>query len=226
MVREEHDVGRSASPIQLFRRATPQQTEAKAFALDTLIEFSERTRPELRQRKNMAQSIKTERSLTTKDEFDILEQTHFPALLDLDEGALVAAQRRIRDLRSKERTLVREMRRGIRGKGQPRGSNFPGNVEKPSQRKQLFAGALKRINGEIARRQAIEAQTALKASAQRALALKKNAAKHKRPSGSRTSHQGMSPIESRKLRFRVNPAKIGRVSQATKVAQAAKDARN
>lgn len=173
----------------------------------------------------MSQSIKTERSLTSKEEFDILAQTHFPAILDLDDQALVAAKRRIRDLRGKERTFVLDMRRSIRGKGQARGGSFPGNVEKPARRKQFFAGALKRINSEIARRSAIEAQAAMQASARRALALKNSAPKRNTRPGGRTAHDGMTPIENRKSRFRVNPAKIGRVSQATKVAQAAKDAR-
>ena len=174
----------------------------------------------------MAQSSKTERSLTSKEEFDILAQTHFPAILDLDDQALAATKRRIRELRAKERTFVLDLRRSIRGKGQARGGSFPGNVEKPARRKQVFAGALKRINGELARRSAIEAQTAMKASARRALELKNAASDRNSRPESRTAHDGMTPIENRKSRFRVNPAKVGRVSQATKVAQASKDARN
>ncbi|MFE1602186.1 hypothetical protein [Methylobacterium sp. ID0610] len=175
----------------------------------------------------MSLSIKAERSLTTQDEFEFLAQTHMPGLLGLEDGALSAAQRRLRDLRAKERTLAREMRRGIRGKGEPRGSSFPGNIEKPSRRKQIFASALKRLNGEIARRRSRAARDALKASARRALQLKTNAARrHRRLAPGRSSGAGMRPIESERPRMEVNPAMVGRVSQATKTAQAAKDTRS
>ena len=173
----------------------------------------------------MAQSLKFERSHTNKEEFDILSRTHFPALLDLENDELSAAQSRIRTLRAKERTMVQDMRRHIRGKGQPRGGSFPGNVEKPTQRKQIFATALKRINSELARRQAIEAREAFKASAKRAFALKSSSSEQKFPDAGRSGNAGMTPLESRRSRTKVHPSKIGRVSQATKAAQAIKDAR-
>lgn len=173
----------------------------------------------------MAQSLKFERSLTTKDEFDLVSQTHFPALLQLGNDELSAMQGRIRALRAKERTMAQEMRRHIRGKGQARGGSFPGNVEKPSRRKQIFASALKRINSELARRHAIATRETFKASAQRALAMKSTASGREFPAAGRTSNSGMTPLDSRRRRTRVNPAKIGSISQATKNAQATKDSR-
>lgn len=184
----------------------------------TAVEFADEVR-------TMAQPIKFERSHASKEELDVLARTHFPALLDLENDELSAAQSRLRAMRAKEKTMVRDMRRHIRGKGQQRGSSFPGNVEKPSRRKQIFASALKRINSEIARRQAIEAREAFKASAQRAFALKSSATSRDILGTGRTSNTGMTPLESRRRRTRVHPAKVGSVSQATKAAQAAKDAR-
>ena len=173
----------------------------------------------------MAQSLKFERSLTNKEEFELLSRTHFPALLDLENDELTATQSRIRTLRAKERTMTLEMRRHIRGKGRERGGSFPGNVEKPARRKQIFVSALKRINGELARRHAIEAREELKASARRAFSLKASAGGRNIPDAGRSTNTGMTPLESRRQRTRVNPARVGRVSQATKNAQAAKDAR-
>ena len=48
-------------------------------------------------------------------------------------------------MRDKERTLARENRRAVRGKGAQRGASFPGTAEHPLQRKQVFAAALKRV---------------------------------------------------------------------------------
>jgi hypothetical protein len=63
-------------------------------------------------------------------------------------------RQRLRDMRNKERTLARENRRALRGKGAPRGGSFPGTAEHPPlQRKQVFAAALKRVSKEIGRMQ-------------------------------------------------------------------------
>jgi hypothetical protein len=161
-----------------------------------------------------------ERGLVTHDEFETLAQTHHPAIHDISAEALAATQQRLRDLRAKERTLSRNMQRAIRGKGEQRGSNFPGNADKPAQRKQVFAHALKRVNGELARRRMIVARDALR----EALALKKGARRH-HPSAGLRGRDGMNPIESGRARTTVQPAKVGSISQATKNAQAARDNR-
>ena len=173
----------------------------------------------------MILSSKTERALMKHDELELLTRTHHPAILELEDGALSDAQQRIRTMRVKERTLVRDMRRSIRGKAKARGASFPGEVDRPSRRKQVWANALKRINGELARRHAIAAREALRESAHRAYALKNAADGRDARSPGRTSREGMAPIESKKRRTSVNRAKVGSVSQRTKNAQAAKDAR-
>ncbi|MCP2082234.1 UNVERIFIED_ORG: hypothetical protein J2W74_003420 [Methylorubrum zatmanii] len=63
----------------------------------------------------MSLSIKAERTLVMHDEFEMLAQTHHPALHSISDDALSDAQRRIRDLRAKERTFARDLRRSIRG---------------------------------------------------------------------------------------------------------------
>ena len=169
-------------------------------------------------------SIRAERALITLDEFETLAQTHHPALHAISDDALSDAQRRIRDLRAEERTFARDLRRSIRGKGEQRGGSFPGNVEKPARRKQVFASALKRVNSEVARRRAVAARDALKETARRAIGLKNAARSHRAPAY-RTNRSGMRRSENKRTRETVQPAKVGSVSQATKNAQAARDAR-
>jgi hypothetical protein len=171
----------------------------------------------------MSQSIKTENSLLRDDERDIIARTHFPAILDADDDALADLRLRVRSLQGKERTFVHQLRRNIRAKSEPRGKGFPGDVEKASRRKQVFASATKRINHEHTRRRSLAARESLKASARLALTLKQqNVATH--PDSGRTSLQGMASLKNRKRRWVLDRARVGRVLQAGKRHQAARDA--
>ncbi|TDR90136.1 hypothetical protein [Enterovirga rhinocerotis] len=169
----------------------------------------------------MTIALKTERSLLSQDEFATLAQTHYPALYEVDGAALPDLRQRIRTLRDKERTLARTLRRSIRGKAGERGGSFPGNIEKPARRKQVFAGALKRLNKEADRRRVMEAREALRG----AVAAKQAADGTGAPDPGRTGRTGMRPQESARRRTAVNRAKVGSVSQATRNAQARRDAR-
>lgn len=173
----------------------------------------------------MSLSVKAERSLMAHDEFELLSQTHYPALIDLSDEDISKTRQRLRDLRDKERTFVRGMRRGQRGKASTRGGSFPGNVETPARRKQVFTSALKRLNAEVARREAITAQQALIESAQRALAMKTSATWRPHPAPGRSKRSGMRPVESNRSESLVDRANVGRVVRATKVAQARRDNR-
>jgi hypothetical protein len=102
----------------------------------------------------MSMSGKAERALLSHEEFEFLVATHHPALHDASEEALKAARVKLRDNREKERTLLRALQRSLRGKASERGRSFPGEVNKPARRKQVFAQALRRVNGELARREA------------------------------------------------------------------------
>ncbi len=172
----------------------------------------------------MTLSIKAENSLLKQDEIGFIAGTHYPAIVDADDKALAAMRQRVRDLQEKERTFVRQMRRSIRGKADARGSSFPGEVERPSRRKQVWAQAAKRLNREASRRRAIAAHDAMKEAARRALELKAGSKTKAKPA-EKTAGDGMIAIESRKRRFSVNRAKVGSVSQAGKRAQARRDAK-
>ena len=136
-----------------------------------------------------------------------------------------AIQSRLRKMRAKEQTLSRQKRREARGKRETRGASFPGTAERPSQRKQVFAAALKRINKELERFHNLAARTVHVEAAQRALALRRAANFIPYPSAGATASEGMAPHPSRRRKAIIEGAKIGRISQATKIAQAVRDTR-
>src|SRR5262245_36980958 len=173
----------------------------------------------------MSVSYKFERSLLSHEEHEVLRYTHHPEIYDHDLDGLKALRVRLRQLRDKERTLVRQKQRERRGKAEPRGGSFPGTVEQPLHRQQVFAAARKRVNKELGRMAKLAARTAHVEAARRALALHRAAQFAPYPSAGDTAHEGMRPLPSRRRRTSVAGAKIGRVSQATKIAQAVRDSR-
>ena len=99
----------------------------------------------------MSVPCKFERSLLSHEEYETIRLTHHPAIYDVEAGELEAMRPRLRTMHDKERTLSRQKRREGRGKAEARGASFPGTVEHASQRKQVFAAALKRVNKELSR---------------------------------------------------------------------------
>jgi hypothetical protein len=174
----------------------------------------------------MSIPCKFERSLLGHDEYEIVVSTHHPAIYDADLEDLRSLLKRLRDLRDKERTLSRGKRREARGKGVPRGATFPGTAEHPYKRKQVFVSALKRVGKEISRRDKLAARAAHVELAHHALALRRAAQFPARPAAGYTAHEGMRSLPSQRRRTKVPPAKVGSVSQATRNAQARRDARN
>jgi hypothetical protein len=181
--------------------------------------------PRIRWRTTMSIPCKFERSILSHEEHEIVLRSHHPWIYDVELGELNELRRRLRAMRDKERTLARAKRREARGKGAPRGQGFPGTAEHSLQRKQVFAAALKRANREVDRMQKLEARNAHIEAARRALAMRRAAQFPPRPSTGDTPGQGISALPSRRRRTRVPPARIGSVSQATRKAQAIRDAR-
>src|SRR4029077_569289 len=108
----------------------------------------------------MSIPCKSERSVLSQGELEMVLGTHHPAIYALDGNELRALRVRLREQRSKTRTLARQKQREIRGKAERRGKSFPGTAEQPLRRKQVFANALKRVNKEINRLRKFEACTA------------------------------------------------------------------
>ncbi|HUN95078.1 MAG TPA: hypothetical protein VMU69_02425 [Bradyrhizobium sp.] len=173
----------------------------------------------------MSVPCKFERSLLSHEEYETIRLTHHPAIYDVEAAELDAMRSRLRKMRDKERTLGRQRRREERGKTEARGASFPGTAEHASQRKQVFAAALKRVNKEHGRLHNLAARTAHIEAARKALALHRTANFTAYPAAGATANEGMMPKASLRRRKIITGAKIGRVSQATKVAQAVRDTR-
>lgn len=173
----------------------------------------------------MSDSYKFEQSMLSHDEFEVVRVTHHPGIYDLTDKELRDIRVNLRKMRDRERTLARQKRREVRGKADPRGGSFPGTAEKPRQRKQIFSSALKRVNKELRRLQILEAKSANVEAARRAFAtLRANNFRH-HPAAGDTPRDGLAPIPNRRRQWKVPPAKIGSISQATKVAQATRDSK-
>jgi hypothetical protein len=173
----------------------------------------------------MSVPCKLERSLLSHEEYETVRLTHHPAVYDVEVAELEAMRPRLRKMRDKERTLGRQKRREGRGKAAARGASFPGTAEHASQRKQVFAAALKRLNRELGRLHNLATRTAHVEAARKALALHRAANFVTRPPAEASANEGMVPKASTRRRRIIAGAKIGRVSQATKVAEAVRDAR-
>jgi hypothetical protein len=123
-------------------------------------------------------------------------------------------ERSILSYDEQERTLARENRRAVRGKGESRGGSFPGTAEHPVQRKQVFAAALKRVSKEIGRMQKLDARTEHIEAARRALAMRRAASFPPRPATGDTAGEGMRPSRNQRRRTKVPPATIGSASRS------------
>jgi hypothetical protein len=174
----------------------------------------------------MSLPCKSERSWLSHDEFELVRVTHHPAIYEVSAGDLHALKLRLREQRNKARALARQRQREVRGKAEPRGRSFPGTADQPLQRKQIFAAALKRINRELDRLHKLEARTAHVEAARAALARHRAAKFVHHPPAGPTPDVGMQPRASTRRRTIVPGSKIGSISQATKVAQAIRDARS
>ncbi|MCC8966798.1 hypothetical protein H8A95_31860 [Bradyrhizobium sp. Pear76] len=173
----------------------------------------------------MSVACKFERSLLSHEEQETIRLTHHPAIYSVEAAELEAMRPRLRKMRDKERTVGRHKQRESRGKAEARGASFPGTAKQASERKQVFAAALKRVNTELKRLHNLATRTAHVEAARKALALHRAANFTARPPAGDTAGEGMAPKPSERRKKIVAGAKIGRVSQATKVAQAVRDAR-
>lgn len=173
----------------------------------------------------MSVPCKFERSLVSHEEYETIRLTHHPAIYDIKAVELETMRPRLRKMRDRERTLSRQRRREARGKSDARGASFPRTAEHASQRKQVFAAALKRVNNELRRLHVLAARTAHVEAARKALALHRAANFTTYPAAGATPNEGMVPKANPRRRKIITGAKIGRVSQSMKVAQAVRDTR-
>jgi hypothetical protein len=107
----------------------------------------------------MNMTMRAERRLLSQAELEAVEPTHYPAICALSRQDLLAAARRLRELRDRARDISRQQRREMRGKAEARGASPARDNTGTSLKKQVLAKALKRVNRELQRREEIETGT-------------------------------------------------------------------
>jgi hypothetical protein len=172
----------------------------------------------------MSTCVAAERRFLDRDELALVGPSHYPQLAELEAAELQQIRGRLRDLRDKAQTVARHKRREARGKGPPRAAGASGSYEHAARRKQIFSQALRRTNRQLQRLDHATALARTMQGAERALALKRRAQTPERPDPGRRARSGMRPNPSLRRAMGVDPAMVGRVSQAGKAAQAKRDA--
>ncbi|MFN4354539.1 hypothetical protein [Parvibaculum sp.] len=173
----------------------------------------------------MAISRQQEARALDKDEQELVEKSHHPALQDLSDKDLAGLVKLLRERRDKARDRANQRRREMRGKAAPRGA-APSAADDGSKIKlAVLAMAMRRLNKETERRRRMAASSALIENAQRALALKKASGKDDAGFNSRHSRRGMRKVANPKQEKLVRPMETGRQRKAASVAQAKRDSR-
>ncbi|MFQ3665685.1 MAG: hypothetical protein SNJ79_06595 [Sphingomonadaceae bacterium] len=169
---------------------------------------------------------KQEQAALSHDEWTFVATTHHPQLGGLSDQELASARARLRELHGKERDFTAHKGRVARGTAEPRGGSFPGTIERPRFRKQVFAQALRRVNSEVERR-AAEAKRQAALEAQKAVLAGKREALSRRPANVATARTGKPPRAGAPPRGRggghVAGKRVGSTSAQGKRAQAKRD---
>lgn len=173
----------------------------------------------------MGTPISTEKRMLTATEFEVVERTHYPAILELPEENLSEIVKLLRDYRDKARDRARQQRREMRGKSQPRGAVAARDNSGTERKGEIFASALKRINRELSRIRKARSRKVQGEHARRALDMKRRNRIRHHPGSGRTASRPMTLIENPNPTVAMDPREIGRVSQAVKVGQARRDFR-
>ena len=139
----------------------------------------------------MGATVKAEKRILTSAEFDAVSRSHYPAIGELSQGELVELAKRLRDYRSKARDIARQQRREMRGKAEPRGVQPVRENAGAERKRQVLAGALKRVNRELGR--FAKAEKSQGEIGRRALELKRANRVRRHPPAGRTASLGIQP---------------------------------
>lgn len=173
----------------------------------------------------MAISRKAEARALSAEERTLIERSHHPDLQALPDEELASLTRLVRERRDRARTLARQQRRELRGKGEPRGSSPARGDEGAKLKQSILAMAMRRLNNEGQRRRRMAARGSLVETARNALALKQASDQPAPDWNSRHAHEGMRNIARERRQNLIRPMERGRLRKAYAAAQAKRDAR-
>ena len=151
-------------------------------------------------------------------ERELVAQTQPPIADALTKEKLQALGKRLREARDRSRRIASQQQREMRGKTVPRGA-APARDNAGSEAKtEVLAEALKRVTAALRKLKKPTASQVLRKALDA-----KQAAVPQHPSSGHTASKGMRAKVSKQRSVHIDPREVGRVSKATKVAQAKRD---
>jgi hypothetical protein len=171
----------------------------------------------------MGVGLSTEQRLLSEKEYIQIKRSHYADLDGLDQDETLALARWLREERNRARDIIAARRRARRGKSVTGGMGSAEASERGiAAKKQVFARALRRVNGRLERFRAKRRRDEVRSNLEASLHRKRGAQRH-HPDPGRTPRRGMSPLVNTRRTAQVDPAEVGRVSQRVKDAQARRD---
>lgn len=170
----------------------------------------------------MSLSRREEERALSKDEHELVDKTHHPALQELEDKELSSLIRLLRDRRDKARSVVQRRKREMRGKAAPRGVEPATSATGNKIKLEVLSTAMRRLNSERTRRERMNSQVEL---SRRALELKTSSDAESAPQNTRHAHRGMRKAASDRRGNLIRPMEAGRQRKAGAVAQAKRDSR-
>lgn len=172
----------------------------------------------------MAWTRKDEERYLDKDERELVDRTHQPALGAVDDKELPDLKKLLRERRDRARDIAARQRREMRGKGgRPQGQEAARDDAGSRMKLAVLAKALKRLNNEATRREGKASRKAMVEGMRDSLE-RKQASKSRRPT-SRSAGKGMKAKPNTKGENIADPREAGRVSQFVKQGQARRDSK-
>ncbi|NUB13400.1 hypothetical protein GAY28_12195, partial [Azospirillum brasilense] len=167
----------------------------------------------------MGVELTAERRLLSEKEFEQVRRSHYPELESLPPDETLTLARWLRGERDRVRDIIASRRRGRRGKASGTGQQSADASERGlSAKKQVYARALKRVNGRLERFRAERRREIIQANLQDALKRRKEA-EPRHPSPGPPPRQGMRPLPRGRRTVAPGPRATGRGSPCVRDAQ-------
>ena len=151
-------------------------------------------------------------------EREMVAQTRPPGVGLMSKEQLQALGKRLREARDRSRRIASQQQREMRGKTEPRGATLARDNTGSLGKTEVLVGALKRVTAALRKLNRPTTAQVLR----QALDVKQ-AAVAQHPGSGQTASKGMPSKASHQPTVRMDPREVGRVSKASKVAQAKRD---
>ncbi len=166
----------------------------------------------------MSASATPEDRLLNVAEREMVAQTQPPAVAALTREEIQALGKRLREARDRSRRIASQQQRELRGKAAPRGAAPARDNTGTEGKTEILVEALKRLTAALRKLNRPSATQVLRQALEA-----KQAATPAHPSPGPTAAPGMTAKRSKRPTVSMDPREVGRVSKATKVAQAKRD---